>query len=130
MGRGLSELQKTMLRLAFRNRVSENRTAESRGSDLYYYEVLAAYWGWDLPEHVQGRDHRHPGEHKFSKAAIGTKAYGTAHAALSRAVIRLQQRGLVDAISGKYSHWSGLNLTTDGITAALELEELERRRRA
>ena len=42
MGRGLSDLQKTILWLALRNREAEGRTEEtSAGADVFYAEHLS-----------------------------------------------------------------------------------------
>ena len=139
MGRGLSGLQKTILRMAHDNRVSMKRTDESRGADLYYYEVLAAVWRFDrhprtdsrgtpaplrVPEdhaeHVETSDgfRRTPGHQHFSKAAIGAEKYNAATASLSRAVTRLEGRGLVRVMQGARSLWTGVVLTPDGIKFA------------
>ena len=57
MGRGLSELQRTILGLAYRNRVnqSERVAAGDRrytggvwSVDLYYAEVLREHYGWEV----------------------------------------------------------------------------------
>jgi hypothetical protein len=97
MGRGLSELQKCILRLALKNREREQRrNARDSGADVYLSEVLVEYFGferdpdvfWGSKEPLRER----LGTPKFSKATIRAKRYEAAQAALSRAALRLQER--------------------------------------
>jgi hypothetical protein len=135
MGRGLSELQVTILALAYRNyqaRMERMATLEA-GSieyrvltegvpsvDLYHPEVLREHFGfevqsdWWTPELGE----RPTGGQNFSMQRIGERRYRSAQSSLSRAVVRLEARGLVERRSG---HPAGLNLTERGV------EEAERR---
>lgn len=123
MGRGLSELQKTILRIATRNRRAENRGVTSeQGADAYYAEVLAESSGWTPdraplrygPRYGRYAGLRAPGGQHFRKSLIGDKSYNAAHAALSRAARRLEARGLVQRRRGANSRWSGVSLTPSG----------------
>jgi hypothetical protein len=114
MGRGLSELQKTMLRLAveadkeysdvhlsdeYIRATSEERRARWPNADnlrcmVEFNEVLAAVYGWDplpprYPDSVGWQRLR------FSKQAIGQKKYMAAYMAVRKAAKRLEARGLV-----------------------------------
>jgi hypothetical protein len=157
MGRGLSPLQRTILRLAYKNYVAENRQrddSEERarhvktmmsqlgspgsetyrtvkmlssgksGADVYFAEVLVEYYGWtpSSPYALKDRDGRRvPGGKKFIPEEIGDNTYHTAHAAVSRAALRLEQRGLVTRMCGAYAKWAGVNLTPAGISIAKQL---------
>lgn len=113
----LSELQKTILRLAFAN-LSNGRAAVS------YAEVFREYWGWEAtgkrssgaygesPKTSQAREY---GSALFSKQLVGVKAYAAAMAALSRACVRLQERGLVVRRTNATGHGKELVLTDEGM---------------
>jgi hypothetical protein len=116
MGRGLSDLQGTILRLALANRPDGGRPgAATSGADVVTAEVLAALWGLEF------KRSRGLGSQHHSKAAVGVRRYNAAHAAVSRAFARLEQRGLVAIVSGTYSRWSGVNLTAAGVAEAERL---------
>lgn len=122
MGRGLSELQQTILKLAYHNRMIENRVGGPGGADLFHYEVLIEYW------HLPGEVHRDPDGkrryttgHHFSRSFRNYARFNAARAALTRAVRRLADRGLVIWVSGMYAQWAGVNLTADGIAMAQQL---------
>jgi len=122
MSRGLSTLQKTILRMAYVNYAVGLRAADNRDVDVYFHEVLAAFWGWQPASPL--RDHTgqfRPGQH-FSRDAIGAERYNAAHASLSRAVVRLERRGLVTAHRG-YVKWRGIRLTPAGFDAAKDLKQ-------
>lgn len=101
-GKKLSALQQTILRLAHRNHLA--------GKDrLYYHEILHEHFGFKLePEATLDRQH-------FSRSRIGRKRYASAQASLSRAVRRLRDRGLVEAIAGLYARRVAVRLTKLGI---------------
>jgi hypothetical protein len=63
-----------------------------------------------------------PGSNHFDREEIGRSRYDTAHASLSRAVRRLEARGLATRYTGAGSRWSGLRLTDAGFEAAPVLE--------
>jgi hypothetical protein len=70
--------------------------------------------------------HRHPGGKLFDVEEIGRERYNAACAAISRAMVRLEARGLVKRIYGRISHWSGCDLTPEGVKAA-EVETVKSR---
>ena len=111
----LSALQRSILRLALRNRIAENRTDDSSGADCYYSEIMFEHFGFP-PERA---DHlrEHPGSPQFDPHAIGERRYASASAAISRAAKRLEARGLVTCVTG-WPGWSGVSLTPTGIQAA------------
>ena len=139
MGRGLSELQQSILRLAYRNRRERlAKIAESEAGghehavltrgvgsvDLYFPEVLREHFGWDVhsiwwsPE----RGERPRWGQSFSMRQIGERRYHSAHSSLSRAVVRLEARGLVER---RYHCLTGLDLTDQGVEEAEKLYERE-----
>jgi hypothetical protein len=128
MGRGLSDLQATILRLALANRETEGRGDSSPGADVLRAEVLAAYHGWDGHAMRYGAGYgdsagsRDYGSQHFSEGRIGAGHYNAAHAALTRAFARLEARGLVLLVSGTSSRWSGAVLTPLGVEQARKLK--------
>jgi hypothetical protein len=72
-------------------------------------------FGW---ERGRGRWRSSPGSQKFDRRDIGAQTYDAVLAAVSRSVRRLEDRGLVQRVSGALTHWSGLNLTEDGVRMA------------
>lgn len=135
MGRGLSDLQKWMLRAALENRRAGQGAGKpspilkaygkdggsGSGADLYYAEVKRDYFSF-LP--MGDADVRkNIGHHKFDpdfEAQHGDN-YNSASASISRAVNRLWKRGLVIVVNGVYSHWTGIDLTEAGIAVAEKL---------
>ena len=141
MGRGLSPLQKTVLRLALDNRVAEGdpaaraaRRAARRGftqtaaqlaestHPVDVYRALADYyeWGhravWPWSERVVKT--RKPGGWTFSRDSVGAAQYNAGQAAVSRALRRLEDRGLITVRVGVHARWTGANLTEAGVLAA------------
>jgi hypothetical protein len=107
MGRGLSELQRFILR-----RASELRR-------LHYAEVLVEYFGWQpvgpwaaLRRHAG--DLAHPGAHRFDAAMIGHTRYHNTRSVLAQACRRLEARGLVTRWYGTTSHWQAVVITDAG----------------
>jgi len=85
-------------------------------------QILREYFGWMLTE-AGGR----PWSANFSKNDIGAKRYGSVMASLSRALRRLEGRGLiVRTHSMRAGGWSGVELTEEGEAEARRI--LERRR--
>jgi len=120
MARGLSELQKSILRLAYRNRQKREQNV-----DLYHAEVLHEHFGWPISNHPRWQPEK--GERPrgywrhFSMREIGEARYRKTQASLSRAVSRLERRGLLER--GRANGWSGdgyafLNLTNEGLRVA------------
>jgi hypothetical protein len=120
MGRGMSELQKTILRRALSNKTREQRDG-SNGADVYGAEIAADHFGWVLPPHYYRDTTRCPGRHNFSKQEIGERRYSSVLAAICRAILRLEERGLGYKVRGAASQWTGLTLTEEGVQAAEKL---------
>ncbi len=115
MGRGLSELQKTMLTIA-----AEDKDDPKRHNVALYNEVLVRHYGW-RPTHRRG-DVGPQGWH-FSKRDIGEKEYRKARAAVSRSASRLAERGLVDfMVFSLTERYVGVRLTDEGAEVAKRLE--------
>jgi hypothetical protein len=112
MGRGLSDLQRFLLRRA------------SEQPYLSYAEVLADYFGWEprvpLPRHagvdplIPPDDLQGPSTRYFDPDHIGRPRYQRTIAALSRACRRLEARGFVWGVGGRYGHWHGVEITEAG----------------
>ena len=118
MGRGLSELQKCILRLALKNVEVEGRHT-GHGTDVLHSEILAEFFGWRGNTRDQ-EGKRIYSQSIFEREEIGAKQYASVQAALSRAITRLEQRGLVTATHG-VARWAGANLTDAGMQLAKEL---------
>ena len=118
MGRGLSEIQKDILRLAVVNRDDPERKAST---DLYYGQVYVDVFGWKVKRKYRRPLSEHPGGQNFDLDEIGRKHYDVVLASVSRAVRRLEERGLVVRMVGSTCHWAGLNLTDQGYVLAREL---------
>ncbi len=117
----MSELQKTILRLAHENRARGQGARMSphgqMGTDVTYPQVLAGYFGWEDTEHRRGFGFYH-----FSKKHIGEKPYRSAMASLSRAFGRLEARGLVALTHSQMAAgWTGADLTDKGQAVASTL---------
>ena len=116
----MSELQKTILRLAHENRARGEGARVfadyQEGTDVTYPQVLAGYVGWE------GTGPRRRLFHQFSKKEIGEKPYRNAMASLSRAFGRLEARGLiVRTHSVMAAGWTGADLTDEGRAFARRL---------
>ncbi len=115
MGKGLSPLQKTILQLAY-----ENQGRQTPQTDVTYSEILVKYFGWELVDNSPSWASMPWYQQSFSKNDIGQAEYGRAMASVSRAVKRLQERGLIEKThSLRAGGWSGANLTEVGKTQAL-----------
>jgi hypothetical protein len=128
--RKLSKLQKQILALALENRVREGRAFESHhGADVFYSQILAEVYGfqttWPLRRtHGEHAGQRICGQHLFDPATIGEGRYNAAQAAISRAMARLESRGLVRRLCGHISHWAGCDLTPAGHELAKRLAQI------
>lgn len=130
MGRGLSELQKSILRIAYRNHQAGPMTHGGISkTHAYYAEVLHEHFGFPIERRSyidkNATDSMYlrsnPASHTFDLHAIGESRYRAAQAALSRAVKRLSERGLVEWMQGEAARWSGVNLTKAGMAEAEKL---------
>lgn len=108
----LSKLQKTILALAAEAREQRH----GNGVDVYYSQILAEAFGFphkcDRYPHVPCR---WVGGQHFSRTEIGERRYDAAAASVSRAVRRLEQRGLVTVYVGRSCRWSGVALTDEAV---------------
>jgi hypothetical protein len=116
MGRGLSELQRFILKKA---------AGQKR---LHYAEVLVEFFGWQpevaLRHHPPGSrsyfgdewegELEDPGAQYFSRRTIGEATYRKVMATLSRSCRRLQDRGLVTCLQGAYARWAAVSITEAG----------------
>lgn len=119
----LSCLQKTILVLALRNHKTAghrphrphdkhwNYVADT--ADVTYAEILEAYYGWGSKMPANN-----PRVYHFSRQRVGPKHYDAAMAALSRATLRLSDRGFGICVWGTKGHWSGFDITESGIELA------------
>jgi hypothetical protein len=109
---GLSKLQRWILDHAYQNRLAEHRDEKSKGADLYYGEVLAGFYGfaYEHPRNPEMDTRDVFYGHVFQPDVIGRSRYNAAQAAVSRAMTRLEQRGLVVVLRSVYSHWAGISL--------------------
>ena len=108
MGKGLSELQKSILKIAYRNRGNvENK------------DVLIEYYMF--PPHAPGPSHVSGSPQIFDRCVIGMNRYNAASVAVVKAFNRLVKRGLAVR---RYNH--GIVLTPDGVKKAKVLT-LERK---
>jgi len=105
MTKGLSKLQLSILRLAYAKRPLRRRV------DVFTDELLIGCFGFE-PEYARDMN----GRFYFSQAAIGRGRYNSARASLSRALLRLEQRGLGVQHRGIVK-WSGFTLSEAGVEA-------------
>jgi hypothetical protein len=119
MGRGLSDLQRGILRLALaRHEQYADREDRSGGpprpADVYAHDVLHHLYGW--PASRTGRLY-YGRVHHFSSAEIGRTRYGSDRTAVARALARAAQRGLLEH-APSYTGAAGWNLTPAGLAYA------------
>lgn len=124
MGRGLSKLQKSILMIGARNRISG--VSEECGGysklDIVTPEIMAEVYGW--PNKMRWPwegDLRRPCRQRFKPREIGRDAYLKAHVSVSRAMLRLQNRRLIDLAYGEYANWKGAMLTEEGLATGRQL---------
>jgi len=136
MGRGLSELQGTILLMAYENHkkyTSEDwikreieeykklrimstyagvllpKEYEPFHFDLYHYEILAHLIGLDPHKMCEYHVKR------FRPESIGYKKYKSLNASISRAISRLWKRQLIEWYPFNHHSGSGIKLTEKGI---------------
>lgn len=119
MGRGLSNLQKTILWRAWSNRQAEG--VSDVVPDVWRAEPFMDYWGW-RSVYVYYRDRvdsyrRNPGGQIFDRRLIHNDEYRAAQVSVTRAFERLAARGLLNLGYSLTSHMGGF-LTEQGIAAA------------
>ena len=103
MSRGLSELQKNILQLAYINQ-----------GDILARDILAEVYGF--PATVNNIKSKEVGALVFSRKAIGEKRYQSASVSVAKAFNRLAARGLAHR---KYNY--GIVLTEKGEDMAVKL---------
>jgi len=136
MGRGLSELQKTILSMAYENHKKYTSEAWIKKEmeehnklrimlayegvslpkeyvpfhvDLYHYEILAHLIGLDPYKMCEYHLKR------FRPESIGYKKYKSLNASISRAISRLWKRQLIEWYPFNHHSGSGIKLTEKGI---------------
>ena len=109
MGKGISRLQKSILRLLL-----------DHGPLLRVRVILSQLFGWP------GR----PGDGQvFNRGVIGKEAYNSGHASLSRSLARLQERGLVETYKNATGYVTVIGLTTAGVAMARGIVEEDKNQR-
>jgi hypothetical protein len=115
---GLSRLQRQILEIAAEGRQARLARGGDNGVDVYSSQLLHRIWGFDAGQENWRRgprafswEHHHVGSPLFNPDEIGRAKYNAAKASLSRALRRLQDRGLVTLLRGRYSQWAGIALT-------------------
>ncbi len=98
MGRGLSELQRWIL-----------REARARGR-LYYADICEGYFGWNRKP--RGTLSENYNRQMFSRQAIGEKEYDRVMATISRSCLRLERRELVRCLRGL--NWAAVEIAKGG----------------
>jgi hypothetical protein len=106
MGRGLSELQKNILRLAYRNRRRGSGTGDTTNSEV----LIKVY---QFPAHPPSPWHDSGHAQIFYPAEIGVNRYRSASVSVAKAFNRLAKRGLA---ARKYNY--GIILTDEGLKLA------------
>ncbi len=114
----LSRLQRWILSAAYGNRCADPAADDP---DLYYHEILAGYFGFPVRWNADKPLHLSPGPHHFDRAAIGHARCHAAEVSISRAVRRLEARGLVERREAAHGRWAGLRLADVAVEAASTL---------
>lgn len=96
MGRGLSDLQKTILITALKRPSISIRRGQEVGADIKHRDIHTAYYGQ-------------------AKRTAATRV------AISRAMVRLSDRGLITLMEAMHSNWAGGNFTAKGKSMAKKL---------
>jgi hypothetical protein len=137
MGRGLSELQKTILRRAPSNRDREEAAGiDVAHCDVYAPEIAADYFGWPISRRFYdfNEDYRADNFHHLNRnnLRLGFRPRGTpedqanrVRAAISRAMARLEKRNLGWAAHAGWGGWprfGGFSLSPQGVETARQLE--------
>ena len=100
----LSILQRVILLLGWRRRRTFKSRPRGFHADVYRAEVFDAYYGWPYTYSQQGNM-------RFSRREIGPRRYNAAQVAVTKAMQRLQKRGLIQ---------KGVNRLTDKGRAVAE----------
>jgi len=136
MGKGLSNLQQFILVKSIENIPrSEGYVKifkqvyglDIEGTEIYAPEILYEYYGfpkksWQSPCDIDKSVKGGHGIRYFSMAEIGEKRYKSARVALSKAFLRLEERGLLVRWYFGKKHM-GARLTDEGRAAGISLKE-------
>lgn len=117
MGRGLSDMQKFALRLAYENKQAGKRYTNGGYAlpQVALWEFLAQWYKWPV------RNTHYYGLH-FRTSDIGEAQYQAGKAAAARMLTRLEERGLVlRTTKTGYGYGYGYELTEEGEQVAREL---------
>ena len=109
MGKGLSRLQRYILKIAYRNRGGFYKFGYVRN-----YEILIGYY--NFPPHAPKPSHMSGTPQIFNRHEIGTNRYRSASVSVVKAFNRLVNRGLAVR---KYNH--GIILTEEGVKVTRKL---------
>ena len=112
MARGLSDLQKSILKLAYEKRMLGQKTGPC---DVCTTQVLLEIYDWPLVENCFS-----VAAHNFDRNEVGRREYDQAMVSVSRALKRLEARGLVTRFKSRRA-WSGISLTPAGVEASEKL---------
>jgi hypothetical protein len=112
MARGLSDLQKRILNLAYERRMCGEKIGPC---DVCTTQVLLEIYDWPLVENCFSI-----AAHNFDRNEVGKQEYDQAMVTVSRALKRLEARGLVSRFKS-HRAWSGISLTPAGFQVAEEL---------
>ncbi len=107
MGRRLSDIQKDILSLAYRQWCN--------GKTLSYRDAMSTIFKWTH----RHSSHLYANNQVFCKNEIGCKEYDKIHSSFSRSVRRLEERGLI--WRKWYMNRTVIHLTTTGIELARNL---------
>jgi hypothetical protein len=149
MGRGLSDLQKWMLRTALDNREREGRDNDTKTlADLLFGEVKAGFYhlememdqwvktaiemvaagakGWsekdiEFRRERTANQRQRRGRHVYFGHAFVFPSRPALNVSISRAAARLEKRGYAVRVFGLSTHWAGIQLTDAGVTLARDL---------
>jgi len=108
--RGISVLQRAIIRIAYQHR----QRAESNQADLFFYQFVVEYFF----KATRAEDKPDPDRQHFTRKKVGRRRYQRTMTSLSRAVTRLEERGLVRRVKVKGCQWTGLSLTSKGLAMA------------
>jgi hypothetical protein len=124
----LSKLQRWILAHSWANARTEQRPVDgSVGyADIFAQEVMADFFQlplqWERTDAMTHRYLRQGGKGVFWLADKTARArHNAAYAAVYRTCLRLEARGLVTTVSGRYGGWTGWNLTEEGRQLASNL---------
>jgi hypothetical protein len=131
MGRGLSELQKTILLRALSNREREFGLEHPTPADIYATEIAADYFGWKYMKDMYEIEHTLEGypcrcrwglrRHNRRPRGMSTTEAHRVQASIWRALRRLEERGLGEVMQFMFHRGTGLKLSDEGIAVAKRL---------